>query len=343
MLEPNINGIWVGKQTAKGTENTTPIKHPALMGGGFQFARDDGSSPYSDLSKYGAEFRYVNSAQGNGNPAIASTPSELAYILWLAHGAEVTASVTGPPAKTKHTFTPSLTQGFWHTWVTRLGLTQIIRQSWIDCLIGGFTIEGSTGQKDLRITPTVFSADPAKIVAADPSAALPTTYPFMYTEATGTFTIDTVVQVCHSQFQFTVSEDRSPYFGDDVLPCDFTVGTPTATIAATITFNANGQTEYNNLVYGTGSPTAGTKPLKTIAAVGSYSAWFKAKTPGTNTLNGNEFKLTIPAVQWAIPDAPQPNPAGGDSTIALSGRVVPPATGLPYTIDVNNDDVAYTI
>jgi len=343
-MEPNIYGLWVGKQTAKGTENTTPSKRLAQVGGDFNIARDDGNENWSDLTKYGGNTDWINSLVGNGNPAVEATPTEMAYLLWLAHGAEVVTAVTGPPAAQKHTFTPQLAQGHWCTFVKRIGTTVVQRQSFIDCLIGGFTIEGSTANKAVRITPNVLSLDPGKVVASDPAAALPTDKAFLYTEATGTFTIDSVVVQGQSQFTFTVNEDRSPVYGDDAVPYDLAVGQPSVTIGVTVIFDAVGLARYNTLVYGTACPATGAKPIRNIPALGSYSAYFKQKD-NTGALTGREFKLTIPGVKWAVPDAPGPNPDGGNTEVALAGSMRPLGGATqPYTIDVStsNTDVAFT-
>lgn len=454
--ELNISGLWVGKQTAKGAENSTPTKRLIHIGGGrMRIARDDGSENWSDMSKYGSQTDWINSLVGNGSPPIEATPSELAYLLWLAHGAEtVTAgtnevqsiAITGAPTagsidvaytyydsatgtvkdsatanlaynstsaaadtalegiaqlgvgsltvgggplpgtpltvtfsgasvaqkphralkivnnnltggatptptvtrttpgvKKKHTFVPSLTAGFWCTFFQRLGLSVISRESFIDCLITGFVLESSTANKAGRITPTVLSLDPAKIASADPAAGLPTEIrPFLYTDGTGTYTIDGVAFSEQSQYTFTVNEDKSPTYGDDAVPFDMITGTPSVTIGATLKMSSAAQQEYNRLVYATSTPAAGTKPARYITGLGSYAYNLNQKDPD-GFQNGNRHVLTIPGVKWAVPDAPDATPDGGDSEISLAGAMRTVGGQQPYTIDVYNDDVAYTV
>jgi hypothetical protein len=444
-MEPNVYGLWFGKQTAKATENTAPAHRAIQVGGDFNIARDDGNEGYSDLTKYGGNTDWINSLVGNGNPAIEATPSETAAMLWLAHGAEVvtagtnnvwtlagspasgvwtlnifdgnqtiqvvgvtntvtsgaldtsieaamaaagyganqvvvaggplnttpititfsgvgsaskpfyltktadttspavTLTNTTPGVRTKHAYVPQITQGHWATFVKRIGTTVIQRQAFIDALIGGFTLESSTANKATRLTPTILSLDPGKVVASDPAAGLPTGVdgkPFLYTEATGTFTVDGFVQAGQSQMTFTVTEDRSPVYGDDAVPYDLAVGKPAVTIGATIVFDATGLAEYNRLVYGTASPATGTKPLRNIPALGSYSFDMKQKDNQGN-LTGNELKVTIPGVKWAVPDAPGPNPDGGNTEVALAGSMRPLGGAIqPYTCEVWNGDTA---
>lgn len=444
-MEPNVYGLWFGKQPAKGTENTAPVHRAIQVGGDFNIARDDGNEGYSDLTKYGGNTDWINSLVGNGNPAIEATPSETAAMLWLAHGSEVvvagtnnvwtiagspssgvwtlniwdgnspiaitgitntvtsgaldtsieaamaaagyganqvvvaggplnttpititfsgvgsaskpfyltktadttspavTLTNTTPGVRTKRVYVPQITQGHWATFVKRIGTTVIQRQAFIDALIGGFTLESSTANKATRLTPQILSLDPGKVIATDPAAALPTGVdgkPFLYTEATGTFAVDGFVQAGQSQMTFTVTEDRSPVYGDDAVPYDLAVGKPAVTIGATIVFDATGLAEYNRLVYGTASPATGTKPLRNIPALGSYAFDMKQKDNQGN-LTGNEMKVTIPGVKWAVPDAPGPNPEGGNTEVALAGSMRPLGGAIqPYTIEMWTGETA---
>lgn len=335
LQEQNVYALWAGKQTAKGTAQTTPGKRFVQAGGDFDIARDDGSLPFSDLTKYGGRIDYPNSLTGVGEPVIAGTPTELAWLLWAFHGAETVTVVAGPPAASQHTVTPSTSLGHWTTWYKRKGLTVIERERYIDCLISRLQIEGSTGDKVVRVTPRILSLDPAQTQATDPVAALPTGQAFLYTDGTGTFTIDGVVIRGHSSFTFVIDEDLGTGYGDDVVVHDFARGTPAVTIGVNLQMDADAQARYNALVYGSATPAADTKPIRRIPALGSYAFDLKQRD-SAGALNGKEFKLTIPGVKWAIPDRPAPNPAGGVTELPLSGEMRP--TGSPaYTVDTYID------
>jgi hypothetical protein len=342
LLNPTVYGLWAGKQSAQGTPNTTPGRRFKQVGGDWNISRSEGSEDWSDLTKYGSQTDYINGLTGQGEPGIEATPEELAWLLWAAHGGETTAAVAGPPAKTKHTFQPSLNRPHWVTFFKRIGLTSLKQQQQFnDCLIGRVQIEASTANKVVRVTPRALSLDPAEVKTADPAAALPTKRPFIYTEGSSTFTVDAVVQRGHSQFTFVIDEDLSPVYGDDAVPHDVQVGNPSASISCTILFDAAGLARYNFMVYGTSSPAAGTKPIRTLQNDGSYEFTMAARD-GTGALTGDKFKLTIPAVHWQLPDAPNPNPGGGTTELALAGNVRPPAAGQPYTIDIDCDAAAFT-
>lgn len=345
ILEPNIYGLWAGKQAAKGTPLATPSQRLVWVGtGDFGFSRDDGVEPFSDLSKYGAQADWVNSLIGQGEPGLESTPTELAWLLWAAHGAETVTAVTGPPTAQKHTFVPSTGRGHWLAFWRRLGLNVIQRHRMNDCLISRIQIEGSTANKAVRATPRVMSLDPFEVITADPAAVpMPAGKTFLYTDGAGTFSVDGTIYPAQSSFTFAIDEDLSPVYGDDVVPHELVQGSPTATIAVNLLFDAPVLARWNTMVYGSAAPVTGTKPLRSINALGAYTFTLKQRD-AAGALNGKEFKLTLPGVRWALPDAPGPAQGGGSVEVALAGALRPiPATPL-YTIDVNTDNtvVAFT-
>jgi hypothetical protein len=259
----------------------------------------------------------------------------------------VTLTNTTPGVRGKHVFTPQSTQGHWATFVRSVGTSVVQRHAQVDCLIGGFTIESSQAQKDMRITPNLLALNPFKVVASDPAAGLPTgidARPFIWQEAQGTLTLgtgsSTAVVNGQSAVTMTINEDRSPAYGDDAVPYDFAVGTPTVAVSITMIFDAVGLARWNELVYGTASPAAGALPIRGLPSAGSWTGDWKQKS-GAGNLTGNEFKATFPAVNWDVPESPAPNPGGGLAEITLGGTLAPTTT--PYTLEVwNGDNAAYT-
>lgn len=344
ILEPNIYALWGAKQTAKATAvAVASIGHRLVqVAGDFGYARDDGEENYSDLNKYGSSADWVNSSLGNGEPGIEATPDELAWLMWMYHGGETVTPVTGPPTAQKHTFTPSTARPHWGTWFRRVGLNVLQRHTMVDSLVTRIQVEGSTANKAVRATPRILSLDPFIVQTADPTAVMPTDKTFLYTDGSGLFTIDTVAFTGQSQFTLVLDEALEPVFGDDVVPFEVVQGRPLVTIGVTLYMDATALAQFNKLVYGTATPTIGTKPLKTLPALGSYSFYLKQRDTA-GALNGREFKLTIPNVKWTPPAAPAPNPDGGATEIALAGAMRA-VTSPAYTIDVNtaNGTVAFT-
>lgn len=342
ILEPNYYALWGQKQTAKGAPaNMTSAKRLVQVGGDFNMPRSDGSENWSDLTKYGGGTDWINNLLGQGEPAVEATPTELAWLLWAFHGAETVTSVTGPPTAQKHSFVPSTGRPHWISMYRRVGLNVLQRQQFNDCMVTRVQIEGSTANKAVRITPRIISLDPGETKTADPAAAMPVDKALLYTDGTGTFTIDGTVFPGHSQFTLVIDEALEPVYGDDIVPFELVQGTPIVTIACTILMDSAALAQYNTMVYGTAAPAAGVKPIKALPALGSYSFWLKQRN-AAGALNGREFKLTFPAqsIKWTPPDAPGPAPDGGSTEIALAGTL---RTGA-YTIDVNTDNavVAFT-
>lgn len=348
LLEPNFYGLWLGKQTAKGTPNTAPSRRPIQVGGSINAARDDGEENYSDLSKYGNRTDWVNTLIGRGDIVAEATPIELAYLLWLFHGAETVSAIaaqTGPPAipaVSRHAFVPSPGLGHYFTAFQRVGQSVIQRRQFNDCIINKLVIESSSANKAARVTPSIISLDPGVIYGTDPTAVLPTERPYLFTDASvnagtstdGAISVDGVTMRGVTQFNVTIDDAWDVVYGDDTRPYDFQQGTPSVTVACTVHADAVGLARFNTYVYGTASPAAGTKPLRSIPALGSFRGLLRQRD-SQGAHNGLALDATVPGVKWAIPDAPAPNPDGGATEFALAGtmRVVP--AQQPYTINVD--------
>lgn len=341
LQELQIYGLWAGKQTAKGTKNAAPEKRFKQPGGAFNVPREDGSENYSDATQFADTTDWVNTLVGNGSPNLHATPEELAWLLWAFEGGETTSAVTGPPAKTKHTTVPLPGLGHWTTWVTRQGSSVVDRYSHNDCQISQLVVEGGTGSKAVRATPTIISLDPGEIIAADPAAVMPTKTTFLYTDGTARFTIDGTVFRGHSAFTLTINKDLSPVYSDEATVYDLAIGNATVTISVTLYFDAASRAQFNKLLYGTAAPATGTKPIKYLPALGSYG--FDLRPTGSGgTLTGDKFVLTLAGVKWAVPEYPGPNPDGGAADFTLAGAMRKNAANPAYQIDIDNDSAAYT-
>lgn len=343
LMERQIYALWMGKQSARGTPNTTPthrFKH--LGGGALQTNPEYGSETFSDATQFVDTYDWLNKLGGAGAPPISATPEELASILWVAHGGETTTAVTGPPAKTRHTFVPLPGLGHWSSWAQRQGSSVIDRTRFDDVMIGQFVVEGSTANKSVRITPSLVSLDPGVVLASDPTAVMPTKGGFLYTDGTSRFNVDGAVMRGHTQFTLTVNFDLQPVDTDDVTVYDFAIGNASVTLGVAAVMDAAGKAWWNQKVYGTTSPAANTKPLRSIPLPGSYAFDLRARD-STGAVNGDKFVFTCPSVRWTVPDAPEPDPQGGASELALSGSMRKTAGQPGYQIDIDCDAAAFTV
>lgn len=336
LLEPNIYGLWGGKQVAKGTPNAAPAHRLPQAAGDFAIEPDDGEERISDGTKYGTSADFVNSRTGAGEPGIQGEPTSTAWLLWMFHGAETVTAVAGPPAASKHRFVPVTGRGHWGSYFRRVGRSVVQRHRFNDSLISRIQVEGSTAQKVVRVTPRIMSLDAGEYDVADPAAALPTDDPFLYTDGVGAFELNGTVIRAHSQFALVIDEDLSYVFADDTIPHDLAQGTAVVTLAVTLKMDADTLALWNELVYGVAAPVAGTRPLRTVPPLGSY-AFDLVQRDEAGDPTGREFTLDVPGVKWAIPPAPAPNVAGGETEVALAGAMRPVAGQDPYTIDVYTD------
>lgn len=326
--ELNVYRFAVGKQTNQATPAVAPVKSLIMVAGDVAAARDQGQENWSDgATLYGGRTHWVNSVVGRGTLGLEFTPSEAAYLMYLFNGGEAVTANAERATWNDHKFEPGLQMGFWSTWWKKQGLTLIQRHKYNQCLIGQIQMEMSTANKAIRISPEVISLDPAENITADPTwPTMPVADSVMlFTEASGTFKVDTVTIRGTSQCTVVLNQALEPTWTDDVVPQEIQRGTPTASIACTILPDADGLAQWNKYLYGTATPTAGAKPTRTLPALGSYE--FTAKKGVGASLTGMN-KFVAAGVRWNMPDWPAPNPDGGAATLALAGTIEP-VTGQP--------------
>lgn len=92
MQELQTYAFAVAAQAARGTPATVTQKRLVHVAGDLKLTKDEGSEPFSDLSKFGDATDWLNSITGAGTPGSEMTSDELAYLLWLYHGAEAVAA-----------------------------------------------------------------------------------------------------------------------------------------------------------------------------------------------------------------------------------------------------------
>lgn len=338
ILESNIGGLWVAKQTAKGTAASTPIKRVNWAGGDLSPNREDGTEAWMAIERFGKQADFVNSLSGAGDPQIPALPGDLAYLCYLFFGGE---TVTGSTDPYTHKFVPTIGGGFWSTWWKSIGGSVIQRQKFADAIIGQLQIEGSTGSKVVKATPTLLVLDPAETAATDPATAFSAGNPFLYTEGEGAFQLGGGVFRGQSQFSVTWNENLSLVYSDGVTAYDVVRGEPDITVTVSIYLDSLGLQEYNKLVYGTATPSSGTKPLKYLPANGSYEFLLTQKTAAGPVTPARTFRLEIPGVKWTPDVAVPANPAGGATEIQLTGSARKSGASDLSTVTIVNGDAGY--
>jgi hypothetical protein len=336
-LEANLYALWAAKQTAKGTPvaGSEATKRFRQVAGDLTVNREDGSEGFSDMDRFGNMTDFVNTITGEGAPGIQTTPTETAWLFWVFFGAD---TVTGVADPWKHVFTPQTNGGFWATFWKRVGGSVTRKDKFNDCKLGQLVLEGSTAQKVVRIAPSILSLDPGEVFTADPAIEPVLTDPFLWTEGVGTFKVNTVVLKGSSQFTATWDEGLSPYYGDDVVPYDLITGNSNITLGTTILVDSAGHEEYNKRIYGTATPTATTKPLKALDAIGSYEFNLKKKNSAGEITPKRNMLVEFPGVRWSPDLAIPPSPDGGPIELSLGGgmRKIAGQPGSRITMEIGN-------
>lgn len=334
-VESRVEGVWWAKQSAKGTAASTADKQGRKIGGGMSPARDDGNENYSDGSRFSSASDFVNTVLGNGNPMVQGQPGVTGHLAYLMCGQE---TVTGAADPYTHVATPANGGSFWSTWWKKVGQSSVLRQKFNDCRLTSLRLEASSASKVLHLTATFISLDSGEIFTSDPVKADDGITPLLYTEATGTFTIDGTVYQGHSSFAVTINDNVTPWYGDDVTAYEVVFGQGSVDIeGVTILVDAPGLQRYNTIVYGTASPTAGTKPQKTVPALGSYTFDMTRTGPPAR-----EVKVELPGVKWSPDLSIEGNPDGGAIELPMAGQTRP-VTGQPHIrITTKSADPAYT-
>lgn len=346
-VESQVYALAAAHQSAKGSPASDPTQRLVMTGGDLDATRSDGTENFSDLDRFGNMTDYVDTLVGEGSPVIQATPNELAYLCWLFFGTEVYTAAVADTTPPKYVFEPGASTGGWSTWWKRVGQTSVVRRQFNDCKLTAMRFEGSSSAKVVKATPTIISLDPGVFLSADPTwPDMPVIDPFIYTEGAGQFTVDGTVLSGHSQFAVVCDDGSAPYYGDDSVPYDVVPGTASITLdGITFLLDSVSLAKYNNIVYGTASPSDNAKPvrnLQTTPLVGSYSCLMSRGATDQKV----SFKIEVPKVHWA-PDVPvAPNPDGGPIEIALAGSMRKGTTtpkSIRITVETGaGDDAAHS-
>lgn len=332
LVESNVGAVWAAKQTAKGTAATAAGKKYRMVAGSMpQTNTALGNENFMDGNRFQNAADFVDTIQGGGAPALQVQSGTLAHLMWLFLGQE---SVTGS-GPFVHTSTPAAAS-FWTTWWKSLGATTIMREQYRDCRMSQLVVEGSTGAKIIRATPTIMSLDPGYITNADPVKADDGTLSMNYNQAQGAFLIDGTAISGHSAFTITMTDDLSVYRGDSPYGMALAPGRGTMTIAATILLDDQGLAQFYKLYYGATNPSSGSRPATTLPALGAYRATFTQSS-------GEIVDITFSGVRWSPPDAPDGSPDGGAITLALNGGGRINASNPMISCAITNADAAYTL
>lgn len=351
-LETNIHAIWGAKQTARAAAATAPTTDTTgkrlLLGaqGDIGTNLSMGSEAFNDLDIFGDAQDYVESIIGSGAPPLLGTPNELAWLCWMFNGNETVANITGPPVKKEHTSVPSPSL-FYGSYFKRVGSSVIERLRFLDGVINQLEITAGTGQRVLRVVPSIITLDPGEKIAADPTLPVTVDDAFLWTEADGGLTLSVAGEAATvlagpTQYTLTLNKNLEPIYADSVVPHDLQPGTPTIGVSLAMVLDQAGFDLANRLIYASAAPAPGAKPAKFLGGMGSFVVEHIQKDLA-GAITGNKAKFEVPGVRWEKPSAVAvPNPGGGGGTLELSGQMRKVAGQPAWRSTVTCEQVAFT-
>jgi hypothetical protein len=133
------------------------------------------------------------------------------------------------------------------------------------------------------------------------------------------------------------------WYGDDVVPFALVNLRATVTLQGiTIILDDAGLGQYNQLIYGSRTPAANTKPAHAISPLGSYSCEFTKRSYYTG-LTSASAEFEVPSVKWDPGLAIPANVQGGPVELPLAAEFRK-APGLPaFRVTTVNQDAGYTV
>lgn len=303
MLDNRNEGLWTARQTSGQGNIVASVAERQLrkVGGDVSVNRTDGSSVYSEGSRFGDRFDFIETIVGEGSPVAQAQPATLGHWATLMLGTDTVGTVSSSASIYEHVITPG-TSGFWFTLWKKVG-SQVgpLRQKFGDCRPVSYRLDGSSANKVLTQTLELLSLRPGIVYATDPVQALGTEDPFVYTEATSRWVIDGTTIPGIGSFGLLLGDGFTPWYGDDVVPA--TGGFGIAQVALdnmTLAVDANGLARYNQVVYGSTAPAAGVEPLKTVPPRGSFVTEFRKghvqTIAVTGAPTGGSLTITVPAI-----------------------------------------------
>lgn len=340
MVAGNIHDLGWAIQTTKGTASAASIQRSGIMGGGLNPAPDIADVEESS----GARLRntaFLTGSHGEGEPVIAARPNIMGILLYGAMGAK---AVTGAGDPWTHTFTLAATQPYLTVW-RNIGIgagAAAAFERYIDTKVTRLQLESQAGGV-LAATVGVLGINPQFKTAAEATAAIEATEPFLHTDMKGQFLVETVAAsgIRHVTINMTTGVTGSA--GDDVIFDTLDEGMQEITIVTeqTITDWAL----WNRFHYGTASPADNavhTGGVVELAGSGLDVKWSKRTAARAVATPERSLQVTATRVQIAAIEGPAVNTDGAPLTRSVTYKIYQPASGSGLTAILKNGVTAYT-
>ena len=246
----NAYTLSVGKQTAKGTANTTGLYKKKVTGGGMDAGREFVQLEETDASRQQGASIAVG-ASVTGSPSYYLRPDEFGFAAYAALGA---TAMSGAGADKTHTATPASSTPYF-TLIEAYNTSTLINQ-FKDSVCTGLHISGSAGGV------IEYTEDWTSLSylggGADTALAVPTQQPIVYPEVT--VTRGGAAPLTVEDFSIDIENGGDVLQGDGaMLPYDYVWGKLEVSGSMTMLFE-NDQ-DYRRFLTGSTSGTAFTTTI----------------------------------------------------------------------------------
>lgn len=249
----NIYTLQVGRQTAKGTAQTTPAYALKVTGGDISPQRETIQLAETDSSRQEGATVVVGS-RVEGTPEFYIRPSDFGLFAYAALGG---LSTGGTAPNYIHTVTPANAGPYLTIYKTVGGL---IVDRYRDCRVTSMRIRGQAGQP-LSCAVTILGLT-SLFNQSDPAVAVVTESPLVYSQLV--VTKGGGVPGTVEQFEIVIENGGAPLVGDGSLsPYDYVWGE--LQVSGTMTLLFESDDDYNRFHTGTAGGTAPTTTLYTEA------------------------------------------------------------------------------
>ena len=329
VIESGIGTINYGRQSAKGsiaTAATTTVGYdqPKWAGGNLTPNKKLGNAEFIDGSRFGSPSTYTDSVGGEvGSLSLQLQPENAGLYSAAILGVD---TVTGASDPYTHTITSAGTSGHWGTWWQKVGsAVGPERQLFMDSKIAKLALSSTFSDKVLKADLDIQALTAATTFSTDAAKTQNTSDPYFHTEATGSFSVDSLVINEVTESMLEVDTQMKPFYGDSIAPAQLIEGKGliTKSVKSIVTDDTLGK--FRKAVYNAAAPTSGTA----VNAAVFYAAITETYTrSATRTLT-----ITTPrvAIDPATMDV-SPRPEGGEIELTLGGTALKNGATAALTI-----------
>lgn len=271
---------------------------------------------YLDGKRFGKKVSFKKQTMVGGDVTILATPEAMAFVESCIHTND---SVTGSSAPYTHSLSSNADDSNWLTFVQRIGTgSTILRDKFVDCRVVGYEIEGSAGSDDpVTVTFSVVGLTVETAQSADPTPLDDPSdegEPYVWTDITGSVEIDSQQFSNISQLSLSVSTGEELYFSDDITAYDIVSGEPAIEMAGTFLVDDDGLDLWNQVHYGTATPSEG-DGISTSEFQGAVEwAWSYGASSSLRSAT-----YTLNSVIINSDSEITPSPEGGAAEISVAG------------------------